>query len=74
MSDILLKYNQLNKTAKKEVADFMDFLLSKQKTLKNKLPEAYKTKILKVSSWSEEEIMLITENQKKFNSWNIQEW
>jgi hypothetical protein len=74
MSDILIKYNRLNKTAKKEVTDFMDFLLSKQKAIKNKISSSYKTKILKVSSWSEDDIRLITENQKQFNSWNIQEW
>jgi len=36
MSDIVIKYNQLNKIARQEVNDFLDFLISRQKTIKTK--------------------------------------
>ena len=48
MSDIVVKYNRLNKTARQEVIDFMDFLLSKQKISKSNFLTPYKNKILNV--------------------------
>ena len=53
MKDISVKYSLLNKKAKKEVNDFMDFLLYKQKGEKKTSLSAYKKKILHVSTWSE---------------------
>lgn len=51
MSDISIKYSLLNKTAKQEILDFIDFLLSKGKTEKQTSLSAYKKKILQVSTW-----------------------
>ena len=46
-----------------------------KETKSNKaLKTAYKKKILKVSVWNDLDIDLITQNQKKFNQWNVQEW
>ena len=73
MSDVLLKYKLLNKSARQEVNDFLDFLLSKQKTEKNKPVTAYKKKILNVSTWSESDLNVFKESDKMFNNWRVQE-
>jgi len=75
MSDLVVKYNRLNKTARQEVNDFMDFLLSKQNTNKTNLPGGtYKDKILGVSIWADSDLKIFDENQKLFNQWRVQEW
>jgi hypothetical protein len=74
MTDITLKYNLLDNSSRREVLDFMDFLLNKKpKVIKNTTSE-YKKKILKVSVWSDKDIELMTNNQQKFNEWKVQEW
>lgn len=74
MTDLLNKYNLLDKTSKKELQDFMDFLLSKNiKSPKNQMAD-YKKKILSVSVWSSKDIDFILHNQKQFNQWKAQEW
>ena len=74
MSDIVVKYNRLNKTARQEVNDFMDFLLSKQKTSKPNFLSPYKSKILHVSNWTDSDLKIFDENQKLFNQWRVQKW
>jgi hypothetical protein len=72
MNDIEIKYNRLNKTAKRELNDFIDFLLSKEET--NNSMKNYKNKILNVSVWSDSDLKAFNENQKLFKQWNVQEW
>jgi len=72
MSDIILKYSLLNKTAKEEVNDFLDFLLSKQKSKKTN--KDYKIKIHTVSTWSDTDLAIFKNNQNLFNQWRIEEW
>lgn len=72
MTDLVLKYNALNKTAQKQVNDFMDFLLSKRKNYKSKVN--YKSRILSVSTWSDSDLEIFRKNQILFNSWQIEEW
>ncbi len=74
MSDIILKYSLLNKTAQQEVNDFPDFLLSKQKRIKEKSPTDYQTKIMSVSTWTDEDLKQLENNRSSFNHWNIDEW
>ncbi len=74
MKDISVKYSLLNKKSQKEVRDFMDFLLNKQKGKRKTPLSAYKKKILNVSIWSENDLKTFENNQKLFNKWNIQEW
>jgi len=74
MSDIVIKYNRLNKTARQEVNDFMDFLLSKQKIKEPNFFSTYKNKILNVSIWSDSELKIFDQNQELFNQWRVQEW
>jgi len=74
VGNIVKKYNQLNKHANKEVEDFVDFLLSKQKPGISDFPSSYKQKILQVSNWSDSGLKVFDENQKLFNQWNVQDW
>ena len=72
MNDIEIKYNQLNITAKRELNDFIDFLLSKEDT--NNSMKNYKNNILNVSIWTDADLKVFKENQKLINQWNVQEW
>ena len=74
MSELLVKYNKLNKTARQEVNDFMDFLLSKQKSIEPTFLSTYKNKILNVSVWTDSDLKIFDQNQKMFNQWKVQEW
>ena len=74
MTDLALKYNLLDTSSKREVIDFMDFLLTKDTKSKKPIKADYKKKILKVSVWSDSDIDLITQNQQKLNQWKAQEW
>jgi hypothetical protein len=74
MTDIALKYNLLDDTAKKEVLDFVDFLLNKKGNLKESDSSDYKKRLLQVSKWEEADIDLLIKNQQKLNQWNVQKW
>jgi len=74
MSEIVVKYNKLDKTARQELNDFMDFLLSKQKNANPMSLSTYKNKILNVSVWSDSDLKVFDDNQKLFNNWKVQEW
>jgi len=74
MTDIALKYNLLDDSAKKEVLDFVDFLLNKKGNLKESDSSDYKKRLLQVSKWEEADIDLLIKNQQKLNQWNIQKW
>lgn len=63
---ILQKFNILPENAKKEVADFIDFLIQKKKPVKKKLN---KKKLLEVSCWSNEDIKAIEDAGKEINKW-----
>lgn len=62
MTDIISKYKLLNKSARQEVNDFMDFLLSKQKAEKRSSLSNYKSKILSVSTWSDSDLIIFEKN------------
>lgn len=75
MADIVLKYSLLSNNARKEVNDFLDFLLQKQRGKKNHSLSSYKKKILGVTTWSDSDIEVFQENQKLFNStWRPEKW
>lgn len=74
MNDLTLKFNLLEPDARKQVLDFIDFLLSKELKSQESVKSDYKKKILNVSVWSEEDIDLMIQNQQKFNQWKAQEW
>lgn len=74
MSELLVKYQQLNAFAQMEVLDFLDFLLLKQGKKKAFDAKNYKKNILRVSVWSEADIAAMEQNTNDFNQWEIKEW
>lgn len=73
MTDVQLKYEKLDPLAKKEVDDFIDFLLSKRSAKKSG-EKSYEENLLRVSTWSEDDLKVFDENAKLFNNWTIDEW
>ena len=74
MSDISIKYSFLNQTAKQEIINFIDFLLSKGETKKQNTLSAYKKKILQVSTWKKSDLKIFEENKKLFSQWKTEKW
>ena len=74
MKDLISKYKLLNNSEKREVNDFMDFLLHKQKVKSKNSLSNYKKKILKVSTWSNSDLMIFEKNNLLFNQWKVEEW
>jgi hypothetical protein len=74
MTDLILKYNLLDPSGRKEVLDFMDFLLAKEIKSKRPAKSAYKKRILKVSVWNDSDIDVMIQNQHKFIQWKAQKW
>jgi hypothetical protein len=74
MSDIIFKYQLLNQSGKKEVQDFIELLLNRQKKGKSKSLSSYKKKILKVSTWSDDDLKAFEENKRLFEHWGAEQW
>ena len=74
MDELITKFGLLDPTRRQEILDFLDFLLSKQKEEKSESFDSYKSKILKVSTWSEKEIEAMQANSKKMNTWQVPQW
>jgi hypothetical protein len=74
MSELMMKYNLLDKLGQQEVNHFIEFLLSKKSSEKKQNLTDYKKKILQVSTWSDDDIKVFEENKKQLNEWKISEW
>ncbi len=74
MTDISIKYSLLDKTSKKEINDFIDFLLSRKSAHKDTHLMEYKKKILSVSTWSDDDIKAFKDNGNLFNQWSVETW
>jgi hypothetical protein len=74
MNEVLLKYEALDTFLQKQALEFMDYLLSMKNKVKPVNMSDYKQKILKVSTWPEEDIEIFNKNRKLFNQWNIAEF
>ena len=72
--ELELKYHLLDNLEKREVMDFIDFLLQKhnRKTEKNKTD--YQKQILSVSVWNNEDLKPFEENNQLFQQWKPTEW
>jgi len=63
---IIRKFEILPENAKREVADFIDFLAQRKKPKKKKID---KRKLLEVSCWDDDAIKAIEEAGKEINKW-----
>lgn len=72
MEDLVLKFNMLDENARKQINDFIDFLLSKNEKKKSPPSEYYK-RIQTVSQWSEDDVAYLHEIKNNYN-WKVEEW
>lgn len=75
MGDLLSKFELLDAEGKQQVLDYLDFLLSKKKKKNAKFDvKAYRENLLKVGTWSDEDIAPIEEARQLINNWKVKEW
>ena len=55
MNELLVKYNSLDTLLQRQVIEFVDYLISTKNIVKQINLSAYKKKILKVSTWSDDD-------------------
>jgi hypothetical protein len=66
---IIQKFEVLPEYAKREVSDFIDFLIQKKKPTKKKID---KKKLLEISCWDDEDIKAIEDAGKEINKWKLE--
>jgi len=66
---VIQKFEILPESAKKEVADFIDFLLQKRFSRKKKTD---KKMLLEISQWTEVDIKAIEDAGKEINKWQLE--
>ncbi|KQS33113.1 hypothetical protein [Dyadobacter sp. Leaf189] len=75
MNDLLQTFDQLNEPHRRLLLAYADILLIQQKVRKHDSDlSEWKKKIKSVSTWSDDDIAVITENSKSVNNWKIPEW
>ena len=74
MTDILRKYKLLDKSSRKELEKFLDDLISKGSASSGQSKTKYRNKLLQVSTWSQDDINLLIQDQSLFKNWNVEEW
>lgn len=69
------KYELLNEQQQAEVQNFINNLLDKNDVMKKVFNASkYKKKLLKVSTWSEDEVSVFKKNNKLFKKWTPTIW
>ena len=72
IEEITTKLHDLSPAARLEVIHFVEFLISKKRTKKSN--RRIKENLLKVSTWSEDDIKEIETVGKDFNKWPIEKF
>lgn len=73
---IFKKFELLDAEGQKQLLDFLDFLLLKQKE-KHSLEfnyQVYRDQILSIGNWTDQDVELIEKASTHFNQWQVQEW
>jgi hypothetical protein len=73
---ILKKFELLDTEGQRQLLDFLDFLLLKQKE-KHSLEfnyQVYRDQILSIGNWTDQDVDLIEKASTHFNQWQVQEW
>ncbi|NOY64060.1 MAG: DUF2281 domain-containing protein [Nitrospirae bacterium] len=71
IEDITLKIQSLSNNDKKEVLDFIEFLLNKKKSKKK---TNLRKKLLQVSVWNKTDLKAIEKATDNLNQWKIKEF
>lgn len=74
MNNLLAKYQTLSPDVQREVNDFLEFVLAKYKDKRLFNMKAWKKKIKKVSTWSDEDLLVFEDNSKLFSQWKAKKW
>jgi len=74
MNDFALKYDKLDIISKREVEDFLDYLLSKKKIHASQKVSSYKQQLLEVGIWSDDDISIMENFQKSMINLEIPKW
>ncbi len=62
MNNLLAKYQTLSPDVQQEVNDFLEFVLAKYKDKRLFNMKAWKKKIKRVSTWSDEDLQVFEDN------------
>ena len=73
MSDILTKYNSLDRPARKQVRSLLNSLARTNRITAGKKKESYKKKILAISQWTKKDTDRIITAQKNLR-FNVEQW
>lgn len=73
MSELILKYSQLNSNDKKQVLDFISALFQKAQLTPPSLSN-YKKRILNVSVWTEEDEENVNKGRELINQMTPEQW
>lgn len=73
MSDILTKYNSLDRPAQKQVRSLLNSLARKKQTNIGKRKESYKKRILSISQWTKKDTDKIISTQKNLR-FDVEQW
>lgn len=74
MDQLIIKYQSLSPQRRKEVEDFVDFILSKEKSEMKFDVKIWQEKIKQLPQWSEEDLEVFEKNTKAFQNWKPEEW
>lgn len=76
MENWIANYNLLSNEEKKEVSDFVQFIVSKKQRKKSGKSQLknWKRKLLTVSMWSKKDLKVFEEHHNLWKSWKPQEW
>ncbi|HLP57285.1 MAG TPA: DUF2281 domain-containing protein [Candidatus Deferrimicrobium sp.] len=66
---VIQKFEILPESAKREVADFIDFLLQKRYSRTKKID---KKMLLEISQWTDEDITAVEDAGKEINKWQLE--
>jgi len=73
---IFKKIELLDAEGQKQLLDFLDFLLLRQKEKHSQefIYETYRNQILAIGNWTDQDIELIEKTSRHLNQWQVQEW
>jgi len=68
-ASMAVQMQKLNTSQRKEVADFIEFLLARRRHSKN--GKSRKARLTKIAVWSESDVQPIEEAMAEVNNWNL---
>jgi hypothetical protein len=73
MNKLLKKYNSLDRDSKILLLRFIDFLSIESQNRVNSIKD-YKKRILNISEWNDDDLLIYDNIKTNFQKWNIEKW